>query len=286
MLNKGRVAGENVVVTLTTSDPDAAVSAGAITHPTWPAGEARNNVGLSVQLSAGATGPVDFVVDVTADNGGPWQFSFTLPVELPSASLRVDIDGDGAVGIADILAVASALGQSAAETSADVNGDGRVDLTDVALVAAARPSAAVGAPPGHGSPAVAVERWLSEARGYDDGTPLYRDGIAALSRLLTRLRPRVSALLANYPNPFNPETWIPFDLAEPADVTVTIYGMRGDVVRRMALGRLDAGSYRSRREAAYWDGRNTLAEPVTSGMYVYELHAGNYRAVGRMVILK
>lgn len=95
-----------------------------------------------------------------------------------------------------------------------------------------------------------------------------------------------TALFANYPNPFNPETWIPFDLAEDADVTVHIYDLAGRSVRRLDLGRRGPGSYRGRTDAAYWDGRDDFGESVSSGMYIYELRAGSSRQARRMVIRK
>ena len=95
-----------------------------------------------------------------------------------------------------------------------------------------------------------------------------------------------TALLANFPNPFNPETWIPFDLSETAEVTVTVYDARGMVVRRLDLGRLDPGTYRGRTDAAYWDGRNEGGEQVSSGAYIYELRAGVHREMRRMIVRK
>jgi hypothetical protein len=95
-----------------------------------------------------------------------------------------------------------------------------------------------------------------------------------------------TALLANYPNPFNPETWIPFDLSEAADVTVTVYTARGIAVRRLDLGRLAPGTYRGRADAAYWDGRNEVGEQASSGVYLYELRAGAHREMRRMVVRK
>ena len=95
-----------------------------------------------------------------------------------------------------------------------------------------------------------------------------------------------TALLANFPNPFNPETWIPFDLSEAAEVTVTVYDARGMLVRRLDLGRLPSGVYRGRSTAAYWDGRNDIGEQVSSGAYIYELRAGAHREMRRMIVRK
>ena len=98
--------------------------------------------------------------------------------------------------------------------------------------------------------------------------------------------PTTSALLANYPNPFNPETWIPYQLAKPADVTLTIYAINGQVVRQLALGHQDAGVYQTRSRAAHWDGRNAFGEPVASGLYFYTLKAGEFTATRKMLIRK
>ena len=93
-------------------------------------------------------------------------------------------------------------------------------------------------------------------------------------------------LLANYPNPFNPETWIPYQLANPSDVQITIYDTRGSIVRRLKLGHQREGYYTSRSRAAYWDGRNAIGEPIASGIYFYQLKADNRSFLRKMVILK
>ena len=95
-----------------------------------------------------------------------------------------------------------------------------------------------------------------------------------------------TALLQNYPSPFNPETWIPFDLAESANVSVDIMSMSGAVVRSIDLGWMDSGGYRSRQRAAYWDGRNEYGERVASGVYFYRIRAGSYSAGRKLVVLK
>ena len=98
--------------------------------------------------------------------------------------------------------------------------------------------------------------------------------------------PEVTSLLPNYPNPFNPETWMPYQLATPADVTLTIYDVNGRVVRDLALGHQRAGIYESKSRAAYWDGRNAQGEPVASGVYFYTLKAGDFSATKKMLIRK
>ena len=93
-------------------------------------------------------------------------------------------------------------------------------------------------------------------------------------------------LFGNYPNPFNPETWIPYQLAAAADVTLTIYGTNGQVVRTLRLGHQPAGVYQRKARAAYWDGRNDFGEHVASGLYFYTLRAGDFTATGKMLIMK
>ena len=99
-------------------------------------------------------------------------------------------------------------------------------------------------------------------------------------------RPQQDALLQNYPNPFNPETWIPYQLSKSTDVTLTIYDSQGRVVRALDLGHQAAGFYEGRSRAAYWDGRNSVGEPVASGVYFYTLTAGDFTATRKLLIRK
>ena len=98
--------------------------------------------------------------------------------------------------------------------------------------------------------------------------------------------PAETQLLPNYPNPFNPETWIPYRLAEDAFVTLTVYDLNGQAVRTIDVGHQTAAVYESRSKAIYWDGRNGLGEQVASGVYFYHLSAGDYSATRKMLILK
>ena len=139
-----------------------------------------------------------------------------------------------------------------------------------------------------------MQAWLTLARqgvtpavqaSIPDGFS-YARGIQMLEHLAQMLVPKTTALLANYPNPFNPETWIPYQLAQPSEVTVHIYAADGSRVRTLALGYQDAGLYKNRSQAAYWDGRNEFGETVASGLYFYTLTAGEFSATRRMLILK
>lgn len=108
----------------------------------------------------------------------------------------------------------------------------------------------------------------------------------SLSALTPLPPPEQTAMLPNYPNPFNPETWLPYQLAASAEVTLTIYSGAGKLVRRLALGHKAPGVYQSKSRAAYWDGRNAEGERVASGLYFYTFTAGAFTATGKMLILK
>lgn len=114
-----------------------------------------------------------------------------------------------------------------------------------------------------------------------------RDGIAAPEQLLATIAiPTETRIFANYPNPFNPETWIPYQLSDPAEVTLHISSVDGTLVRTLALGHRAAGTYHSKSHAAYWDGRNEHGERVASGVYFYTLSAGDFTATRKMFIRK
>ena len=201
-----------------------------------------------------------------------------------------DVNRDGVVDLQDLIFVASQLGQSERESDADVNADGIVNIEDILLVAAALENGS-SAPSSRSHPidlltAAEVQDWLSHARQVSSNTPTLQKGIARLEHLLTVLMPKKTVLLPNYPNPFNPETWIPYQLANAAEVTLRIYSATGHLVRVLKLGHQPAGIYQNRNRAAYWDGKNERGEPVASGVYFYTLSAEGITATRRMVIRK
>ena len=202
-----------------------------------------------------------------------------------------DVNGDGVVNIQDLVLVASSFGQTG-QNSADVNGDGVVNIQDLVLVAAAFGDGTTAAPALHPSETLAgltaadVQHLLTQARQMALTDPTYLRGIAVLEQLLAHLLPKETALLFNYPNPFNPETWIPYQLAEPADVTLHIYSVNGALIRTLDLGHQIAGMYHNKTRAAYWDGRNEQGERVASGVYFYTLSVGDFTATRKMLIRK
>ena len=205
------------------------------------------------------------------------------------AHIAADVNGDGVVNIQDLVLVSLHLGQPG-ENRADVNGDKVINIQDLVLVAGAFRDGAA-APTLHPGAlaqlnAAEVQLWLLAAQQVALPVGVYVRGVQVLERLLAALLPQETVLLANYPNPFNPETWVPYQLSKPADVTLTIYAVNGAVVRRLALGHQPAGIYQSRSRAAHWDGRNTQGERVASGVYFYTLTASEFSATRKMLIRK
>ena len=220
-----------------------------------------------------------------ADYNGP-----ALTAEIPvTAGLEADANNDGVVNTQDLVLVASNYGQTGTN-SADINGDGVVNIEDLTTVAGAIDNA--GAAPSVQPQmlelftAADVKLWLSHARQLNLTDPTVLKGIIFLEQLLAVLLPKETVLLPNYPNPFNPETWIPYRLAEDAFVTLTIYDIAGGVVRSIDVGYKPAAVYESKAKAIHWDGRNELGKQVASGVYFYHLSAEDYSATRKMLILK
>ena len=208
---------------------------------------------------------------------------------LVTAGLEADANNDGMVNLQDLVLVASNYGGTG-QNAADVNGDGVVDIDDLTTVTSALDSAAA-APLAQSQvlemfTAADVKLWLSHAQGLDLADARVLRGILFLEQLLAALIPKETILLLNYPNPFNPETWIPYRLAEDAFVTLTIYDGSGRVVRTLDVGHQTAAFYESRAKAIYWNGRNEFGEQVASGVYFYHLSAGDYSATRKMLIIK
>ena len=254
---------------------------------------------LQVRFKAKSTGETQLALQnfqfgsTTGDAipAGPHQIRITVEGRLATG----DVNRDGVVSILDLILIAQQLGRRvSAGSPVDLNGDGVVSILDLILTARSLGNTTASAAPGiaEGTDPAMIEAWIAQARLEDDGSLAFKEGIEVLENLLASSIPEETALLANYPNPFNPETWIPYQLAESAEVTLMIYDMNGRLVRHLAMGHQAAGMYRSRSRAIYWDGRNQLGESVASGLYFYtltvraETGADDFTATRRMLILK
>ena len=270
--------------------------------------------------TVGTTTATYTAVDATGAYGS---LTFTITVE--DNGLNLDVNGDGQVDVLDLVWVAVSYGMRGPALPADINADGVVNVQDLVAVAAgidagavlptkiaeevllAAEAAAVELEGAAGAPVMVFNTYpqvasnitaygnvanaLADARSLVTGDvhlgkwlPLLEGLLQALAELGTI--PEATALLPNYPNPFNPETWIPYHLATDAEVTLTIYDVRGSVVRELTLGHQSAGVYESRGRAAYWDGKNQLGEKVASGLYFYTLTAGDFNATRKLLIAK
>ena len=200
-----------------------------------------------------------------------------------------DVNKDCVINIQDLVLVASNLGRGG-ESAADVNGDGTVNIIDLVLVAGAfgdtAAAPAVYADTQEMLSASNVQHWLREAYKVNLTDSTFQRGMLMLEQLLIVLTPKDTALLPNYPNPFNPETWIPYQLAKSTEVSMFIYSANGTLIRTLALGYQPAGIYRSRDRAAYWDGTNEVGESVASGVYFYTLSTDEFKATRKMLVIK
>ena len=219
--------------------------------------------------------------------------------QLPAGlNIPADVNADGTVDLSDLIAVAEGI--DAAGNGGNLSAD---DVEGVLETIAAQINAIEGIPeaparfstPQHtlrsGVTARNVAAALEAAKHLATDDARLGKWMPMLKELLHLLTeraetPETTALLPNYPNPFNPETWIPYHLAKDADVTLHIYAVNGTLVRTLALGHQAAGMYQNRSRAAYWDGKNAFGEKVASGVYFYTLTAGDFTATRKMFIRK
>ena len=253
---------------------------------------------LSVTFTAKAAGRAQLRLDnfqLAAITGKPIDAGpHEVVITVEGHHTTGDVNRDGQVSILDLVLVARHFGKTVpAKSEVDLNGDGLINVLDLILVSQNMGESNGTAAPSmlavddiHGLDPAVIQWWIVRAQVENDGSIAFQEGIANLQRLLASLMPKETTLLPNYPNPFNPETWIPYHLANPSEVTITIYDTRGTVVRRLELGHQREGYYTSRSRAAYWDGRNAVGESVASGVYFYQLQADHLSLLRKMLILK
>ncbi len=243
----------------------------------------------TVTLVSGLASPGSLVLGGELSAGPPVVSQPTQPPQptQPTDNSKYDVNGDGTVDLLDVIAPLVQPNNM----KNDVNGDGVVDIRDTQEIDANR-DAAVAAPSLDIDVKALdinfdrVQEQIETLLASGDMSITTQRALLYLQHLLASARPDETVLLANYPNPFNPETWIPYHLAESTDVRVNIYDAQGVLVRVLPLGHQTAGYYTSRSRAAYWDGRNVIGERVASGIYFYQLQTDAVSPMRKMVILK
>ena len=208
-------------------------------------------------------------------------------IQVPGGALPADVNSDGIVNVLDLVAVAQGI--DASNSSDTPSAD---DVASLLEAIAAQGDIVEGVPEAPGSSAYHnVAAALADAKHLAAEDARLKEGVDLLETLLQILTtqqpiPEQTALLPNYPNPFNPETWIPYHLANASHVQITIFDTRGSVVRKLDLGHQPEGYYTNKVHAAHWDGTNDLGEPVASGVYFYQLQADKTSMLRKMLILK
>ena len=239
----------------------------------------------AISIKASTISLTDVILTDSAGNTTRPRITASTDITVPMF-MREDVNQDGVVNILDLSFIAANFGKIG-KHAADVNADGVVNIVDLTLVAMAIGSADTAAPaisslhPDDLPSRTTVTAWLKEARQLNLPDPNFQQGLRFLENLLQTLTSKETVLLFNYPNPFNPETWIPYHLATPSDVNISIYTSDGKLVRALKLGNQTVGIHQE-----HWDGKNAYGEQVASGIYFYTLRAGNYTATRKMTITK
>ena len=254
---------------------------------------------ISLSRYAGDHVLLELITDPGKDVNCDWAHWADLFITAKGVESNGDVNQDGTVNILDIILVAQNLGQkSPSNPRVDVNKDGQVNVLDLVLVAERLGEKVVSAAPSQmdvikGTPSspenvIVVRRALNELEVIPEKSHSVEMAIRFLHAWLANANQEVreTRLLPNYPNPFNPETWIPYQLAEAADVSVTIYDIGGRLVRTVSVGFKPVGYYLTRERAAYWDGRNETGESASSGVYFLRFLAGDFTTTQRVVIVK
>ena len=253
---------------------------------------------ISLTEQAGGYILLELITDPGENYNCDWAHWADLFITAKGVESSGDVNQDGIVNILDVILVAQNLGQkSPSNPRVDVNKDGQVNVLDLVLVAerlgekvAAAPSLMDVVKDTRSSPVdvIVVRRALRELEVVPEKSHNVEITIQFLHAWLVNANRSVSEtrLLPNYPNPFNPETWIPYQLAKAADVSVTIYDVGGRLVRTVSVGFKPVGYYLTRERAAYWDGRNETGESVSSGVYFIQFLSGDFAATRRIVVVK
>ena len=248
---------------------------------------------------AGETVLLELVTDSGETVSCDWAHWADLFITAKGVESSGDVNQDGIINVLDVILVAQNLGQKPpSNPRVDVNKDGQVNVLDLVRVAehlgekvAAAPSLmdVIKVTPSSSENVIGVRRALNELEAMPEKSHSVQITIQFMRLWLekTNQSVRETKLLPNYPNPFNPETWIPYQLSEATDVSMKIYDVRGRLVRTISVGFKPVGYYLTRERAVHWDGHNEIGESVASGIYFYTFTvSGSYTTTRKMLIRK
>jgi hypothetical protein len=200
-------------------------------------------------------------------------------------SALYDVNKDGVVDILDFI-------KTKPEGGADVNGDGVIDILDI--VASMGSGQNSGIYDTNGDGIVNILDFIKIESDLGINPDINNDGVVDILDIVSMLNGAkgapalnlVNELGASFPNPTNPEAWIPFKLADGSDVVVRIYNTRGQLVRTLDLGYRLPGRYTTEATAAHWDGKDENGQRISSGVYFYNIKAGNFTATRKLIVLQ
>lgn len=246
---------------------------------------------ISLSEFAGQSVLLELVTDPVEGSECDWAFWADLHIV---AAPTPDANLDGQINVLDLILIAQSFGeQPPSNPQVDVNKDGVVNIIDLVFVIK-RFSQDAAAParmervPSTAKQILVIQRAVNELEAMPNKSQPVQLAIQLLRHYLSIVdrNVRETKLLPNYPNPFNPDTWIPYQLSEASTVAVKIYDVIGSLVRTIEVGYKPGGYHLTRERAVYWDGRNQKGEPVSSGVYFYTLNTDTYTETRRMVIVK
>ena len=252
---------------------------------------------ISLSRYAGDHVLLELITDPDEDVSCDWAHWADLIITAKGVESKEDVNQDGTINILDMILVAQNLGQKQpSNPRVDVNKDGQVNVLDLVRVAERLGEKVAAAPAlmdiksitSDTKEIIVIQHALRELEAVPEKSPNIRRTIQFLRLWLENANRSVATtkLLPNYPNPFNPETWIPYQLSEAADVSVKIYDVGGRLVRTIPIGLKPVGYYLARDQAAHWDGRNQAGESVSSGVYFLQFLAGDFASTQQVVIVK
>jgi uncharacterized repeat protein (TIGR02543 family) len=239
-----------------------------------------------------------YIVTMDANKTATALYSYD-PIMAPTkdlVSIRLcDLDKSGRIDVTDLVLIGNYLGKSANtinKQELDINNDGKIDIQDVVMIGKRFGTIYSPNAPSDDIWNIDEKYLLVLVKIYNymnynsSDVPEFIDVKELIRKLISSIKVTQTKVYNNFPNPFNPGTWIPYQLAKDSDVIIRIYDIKGRLVKTMELGYRKAGAYLARDVSAYWDGRNEAGDQVSSGIYFYSFQAGSFNVIRKMIVVR